>query len=173
MPPDMAYYDALGVGAGAAEAEIKKAYRRLAIQFHPDKNPEDGGARFKAISEAYAVLSDPQKKAVYDQFGKVDSSGGPSVVVVLTPEQAEELFRAMFEARATGRPFGTMPRQYAHTEVKEVNPIVSCLCCPCITLCICTLPCCILCCAPCCGKVLVHETPWPGGAPPAQEMGRI
>ena len=65
------YYEVLGIKKGATADEIKKAYRKLAIKFHPDKNPGNNEAeeRFKEISEAYAVLSDPQKKAQYDQFG--------------------------------------------------------------------------------------------------------
>ena len=65
------YYEVLGLKKGAGADEIKKAYRKLAVKYHPDKNPGDKGAedRFKEINEAYAVLSDPQKKAQYDQFG--------------------------------------------------------------------------------------------------------
>jgi curved DNA-binding protein len=65
------YYETLGLKKGASADEIKKAYRKLAVKYHPDKNPGDTRAedRFKEINEAYAVLSDPQKKAQYDQFG--------------------------------------------------------------------------------------------------------
>jgi curved DNA-binding protein len=65
------YYDVLGVSRGASEADIKRAYRRLAKQYHPDKNAGDEKAaeRFKEIGEAYAVLSDPEKRQVFDQFG--------------------------------------------------------------------------------------------------------
>jgi curved DNA-binding protein len=68
---DNDYYQSLGLQKGATPDEIKKAYRKLAVKFHPDKNPGDKSAedRFKEINEAYAVLSDPQKKAQYDQFG--------------------------------------------------------------------------------------------------------
>ena len=70
------YYDVLGVDRSADEREIKKAYRRLAMENHPDKNPGDAAAeeRFKEAAEAYAVLSDAQKRARYDQFGH--SGGG-------------------------------------------------------------------------------------------------
>ncbi|MBZ9713883.1 DnaJ C-terminal domain-containing protein [Deinococcus multiflagellatus] len=65
------YYDVLGVSRGASDADIKSAYRKLAKQYHPDKNAGDEKAaeKFKEIGEAYAVLSDPEKRKVYDQFG--------------------------------------------------------------------------------------------------------
>jgi len=65
------YYKVLGVEKTTPEAEIKKAYKKLAFKYHPDKNPDDSKAeeRFKEISEAYAVLSDKSKRAQYDQFG--------------------------------------------------------------------------------------------------------
>lgn len=70
------YYETLGVPRSASEADLKKAYRKLALENHPDRNPDDPAAeeRFKAIGEAYAVLSDPEKRAQYDRFGFV---GGP------------------------------------------------------------------------------------------------
>jgi len=72
------YYQVLGVPRGADEADIKKAYRQLAMQFHPDRNPGNKGAedRFKAVNEAYTVLSDPDKRAHYDRFGTAGGSGG-------------------------------------------------------------------------------------------------
>lgn len=65
------YYELLGIDRDADAQQIKSAYRRLAMQLHPDRNPDDPDAeeKFKAVSEAYAVLSDPEKRRIYDQFG--------------------------------------------------------------------------------------------------------
>jgi curved DNA-binding protein CbpA len=72
MVVDTAYYDALGVKPEATELEIKKAYRKLAITTHPDKNPDDATAheRFQAVGEAYQVLSNKDTRAAYDKYGK-------------------------------------------------------------------------------------------------------
>jgi molecular chaperone DnaJ len=72
------FYDILGISKGASQAEIKKAYRKKAIEFHPDKNPGDSTAeeKFKKAAEAYEVLSDEQKKARYDQYGHQAFEGG-------------------------------------------------------------------------------------------------
>jgi DnaJ-class molecular chaperone len=77
MPRD--YYEVLGVKRDASEEEIKKAYRKLARQYHPDRNPGDKQAetRFKEVQQAYDVLSDKKKKAQYDQFGFVADGPGP------------------------------------------------------------------------------------------------
>lgn len=75
------YYEALGVPRDAGEGEIKKAYKALALKYHPDKNPGDVDAeeKFKLISEAYEVLSDPDKKKIYDMVGEEGLKRGNSV----------------------------------------------------------------------------------------------
>ena len=72
------YYEALGVDRKASDADIKKAYRKLAMQYHPDRNPDnpEAEAKFKELSEAYDVLRDDQKRAAYDQFGHAAFENG-------------------------------------------------------------------------------------------------
>src|SRR5216684_3833716 len=72
------YYKLLDVARSATEADIKKAYRRLAMKWHPDRNPDDPDSehKFKEAKEAYEILCDPQKRAVYDQFGHAGLEGG-------------------------------------------------------------------------------------------------
>jgi molecular chaperone DnaJ len=81
------YYEVLGIEKGASQDEIKKAFRKLAFQYHPDRNKEpQAEEKFKEISEAYAVLSDPEKKQQYDMFGHAGISGRYS---------AEDIFRGV------------------------------------------------------------------------------
>ncbi|KAJ6151683.1 Heat shock protein DnaJ N-terminal [Penicillium chermesinum] len=96
MVADTAYYDALGVPPTATELEIKKAYRKLAITTHPDKNPGDETAheRFQAIGEAYQVLSNEELRKRYDKFGKEESVPGGGF------EDPSEFFSMIFGGEA-------------------------------------------------------------------------
>ena len=73
------YYEILGVSRDVSDGELKKAYRRLAMKYHPDRNPDDDDATdlFKEAKEAFEILKDPQKRAAYDQFGHAGVSNQP------------------------------------------------------------------------------------------------
>jgi molecular chaperone DnaJ len=87
------YYEVLGLTKGASKEEIKKAYRKLSKQYHPDINKDDNAVdKFKEISEAYEVLSDDQKKAQYDQFGHANQTK------VLVEEQMDLVFEDIFSS---------------------------------------------------------------------------
>jgi curved DNA-binding protein len=118
------YYETLGVKRNASEDEIKKAYRKLARQYHPDRNPGDkqAEARFKEVQGAYDVLSDQAKRSQYDRFGEAGANagfagaggprdfqfhwgGGPGgVQQEMDPAQAADLFRSIFGNRGGGGP---------------------------------------------------------------------
>eukprot|EP00349_Pseudokeronopsis_sp_Brazil_P004799 CAMPEP_0202969840 /NCGR_PEP_ID=MMETSP1396-20130829/15722_1 /ASSEMBLY_ACC=CAM_ASM_000872 /TAXON_ID= /ORGANISM="Pseudokeronopsis sp., Strain Brazil" /LENGTH=108 /DNA_ID=CAMNT_0049697837 /DNA_START=27 /DNA_END=353 /DNA_ORIENTATION=+ len=99
------YYEVLGVDKNSNDDTIKKAYRKLAIKWHPDKNPdkkEEAEEAFKKIAEAYDVLSNPDKRKVYDKYGKEGLQGGGSGTTSdfghgfgthFTFENAEDIFR--------------------------------------------------------------------------------
>ena len=72
------YYEVLSVSRDASDQELKTSYRKLAMQYHPDRNPDDPSAeeKFKECSEAYQVLSDPEKRAAYDRYGHAAFQGG-------------------------------------------------------------------------------------------------
>src|ERR687883_375555 len=71
------FYEVLGIDRSATPEDIKKAFRRLAMQYHPDRNKESGAEqKFKEINQAYEVLSDPDKRAAYDRFGHAGVNGG-------------------------------------------------------------------------------------------------
>src|SRR3569833_2929820 len=78
MTTEVDYYELLECERTADEATLKSAYRKLAIKYHPDKNDgcKDSEAKFKAVSEAYDVLKDPQKRAAYDRFGRAAFQNG-------------------------------------------------------------------------------------------------
>lgn len=117
------YYKILQVDRSAKDDDLKKAYRKLAMKWHPDKNPnnkKEAEAKFKQISEAYDVLSDPQKRAVYDQYGEEGlkgqvpppgaggfsggSDGGPTMFR-FNPRSADDIFSEFF---GFSSPFGDM-----------------------------------------------------------------
>ncbi|CAI9301504.1 unnamed protein product [Lactuca saligna] len=118
------YYKVLQVDRNAKDDDLKKAYRKLAMKWHPDKNPnnkKDAEAKFKTISEAYDVLSDPQKRAVYDQYGEEGLKGqmpppgaggfgfsgmphdGGSTTFRFNPRNADDIFSEFF---GFSSPFG-------------------------------------------------------------------
>src|ERR1700761_6600429 len=79
------YYDVLGIPKGSSADEIKKAYRKMAIKYHPDKNEGDKAAedKFKEAAEAYEVLSTPEKRQRYDQFGHAANAHSASLAIYL------------------------------------------------------------------------------------------
>ena len=101
------FYAILGVSKDASEADIKKVYRKLARENHPDANPGDAKAeqRFKEISEAYSVLSDPTQRSEYDQI-RAMAQGGPRFTAGGGPGGFEDIFGGMFGQGAprAGRP---------------------------------------------------------------------
>jgi len=118
------YYNVLKVGRNATDEDLKKAYRKLAMKWHPDKNPnnkKEAEAKFKQISEAYEVLSDSQKRQIYDQYGEeglkgqvpppgaggsspfANGAGGPNIFSTFNPRNAEDVFADFF---GSSSPFG-------------------------------------------------------------------
>jgi len=93
------YYKVLGVDRKASDNELAKAYKKLALVHHPDKNPDNkevAEENFKVITEAYEVLRDPQKRKTYDQFGKQGASGGGGGSGGVSFQQADDIFKAFF-----------------------------------------------------------------------------
>ncbi|MED5330301.1 MAG: molecular chaperone DnaJ [Planctomycetota bacterium] len=127
------YYDVLSVGRDASEAECKKAYRRLALEYHPDKNPDNPKAaeRFKEATEAYEVLSDPEKRKVYDQFGHAGLEGRGFNTGNIDPR---DIFESIFSGGGGGLGdlFGDMfggggrsrgPTRGSHLRVRVTIPL--------------------------------------------------
>src|SRR5690606_28574851 len=94
VPTTRDYYEILGVEKSASEDDIKRAYRRLAMKHHPDRNPGDkeAEAKFKEAAEAYEVLSDPQKRQRYDQFGHEGLRGHGSAAHDFSRMNVEDIF---------------------------------------------------------------------------------
>jgi molecular chaperone DnaJ len=122
MPAARDFYEVLGVERGASDEDLKKAYRKLALKFHPDRNPDDPTAehKFKEATEAYQVLSDPDKRRVYDQYGPegLRGFGGTQGVdprdifaSIFGQSGLSDLFAGMFGGGHAG------PRQGAHLRV--------------------------------------------------------
>lgn len=107
MVKDTKLYDTLGVSPGASDAEIKKAYRKSALKYHPDKNPsEEAAEKFKEVSSAYEILSDSQKREVYDQFGEEGLSGNGGAGFPGGFGFGEDIFSQFFGGATGGRPRG-------------------------------------------------------------------
>ncbi|XP_027340417.1 dnaJ homolog subfamily B member 13-like isoform X4 [Abrus precatorius] len=144
------YYKVLQVDRNAKEDDLKKAYRKLAMKWHPDKNPnskKEAESKFKQISEAYEVLSDPQKRAIYDQYGEEglkgqvpppDTSSGGGTTFFPTgdipasfrfnPRNADDIFAEFFGfsdpfGGVTGRSGGAGMRSSKTTQVEEILTI--------------------------------------------------
>ena len=120
----MDYYKVLGVEKGSSQTETKKAYRKLALKYHPDKNKGDKAseAKFKEISEAYAVLSDPEKKQNYDTYGSADFRQRYSQEDIFSGFDINDILRqfngggggrggASFRSSGGGSPFGSFFNQ--------------------------------------------------------------
>lgn len=113
------YYAVLGVGRNATEQELKSAYRKLALQFHPDRNPDnqyESGEKFKTITEAYGILADPQKRAAYDRFGHAGVNGAAGASPDFSSTiftDFEDLFGDFF---GMANPFGRRGGRRSHAE---------------------------------------------------------
>ena len=104
------YYESLGVGRNASADELKGAYRQLAKEYHPDVNRESGAEeRFKEINEAYAVLSDQERRAAYDRFGHAGLKGMPTDFAF----GFSDIFEEFFGFGLSGRQRRNAPRQGA------------------------------------------------------------
>ena len=106
------YYQVLGVARSATTAEIGKAYKKLAVRYHPDKNPEnkeEAESNFKKVSEAYECLSNEEKRRTYDQIGK-QGHGGPGGGGGFTRGNADEIFAQFFGGQTHSRCSSAAPK---------------------------------------------------------------
>lgn len=126
------YYEVLGLSKGASESDIKKAYRKLAKEYHPDVNKaDDAEAKFKEINEAYEVLSDTQKKATYDQFGHagMDGSGFGGFGSGFSGgfDDFTDIFSSFFGGGSSSRRQNNSPRKgqdrYMHMKISFMDAI--------------------------------------------------
>ncbi len=122
------YYAILGVLQDATEEELKRAYRRLALQHHPDKNPGDprAGERFKEISEAYAVLMDQQKRRQYDAFRQAQAGAGAAAGRFRYSQ--EEIFRDLFSNPDLSSIFQEMNHEFARAGIRFDDAFVRQVC---------------------------------------------
>ena len=119
------YYEVLGVSRDVSASDLKKAYRKLALQYHPDKNSGNPEAekKFKEISEAYGILSDPQRKSAYDQFGHdavnqgAGGSGGFGGSPFSDISDISDIFDDFFGS--SNRRRGTRAVSYTHLRAHE------------------------------------------------------
>merc|ERR1712004_352882 len=110
------YYTILGVSRGASDDEIKKAYRKLALKYHPDKNQSPGAEeRFKEIGEAYDVLSDSRKKQIYDQYGEAISLSALTCSSLINSPRARRISSMTCS-----------PRPHVTPRLRSLGMIISC-----------------------------------------------
>ena len=100
------YYEILGVEKGSSKSDLKKAYKKLALKYHPDRNKgKDAEEKFKEISEAYAVLSDDEKRSAYDRFGHAGFDQRFSQEVIFRNFDFTDIFSEVFGNSAEGSIF--------------------------------------------------------------------
>ena len=125
------FYEVLGVKKSDGDEIIKKAYRKLALKWHPDKNPEnkeEAEEKFKEIGEAYSVLSDPDKRAAYDRYGHTGFSGTSGFDSGFSFTDASDIFKHFFEGNNQFGDFGqsgmnTNMRKQTRRGADTVHPI--------------------------------------------------